>query len=179
MNIFAVHEDPVIAAEMLCDKHVVKMVVEGCQMLSTIHHMDYMDITDNNFCHRLYKPAYKNHPCTKWARENQANYFWLAEHTFALSCEYTARYGKTHKANGLSIDFMKNIPYFLRDTSIVRTPFAQAMPDKYKCEDGVTAYRNYYIGEKAKIAKWKHGNTPQWFLEGIQNQCTKQTLHLP
>jgi len=29
------------------------------------------------------------------------------------------------------------------------------------------AYRNYYIGEKAYFAKWKKGNMPDWFKEGI------------
>jgi hypothetical protein len=46
------------------------------------------------------------------------------------------------------------------------TPFAQAMPDQYKHEDAVMAYRQYYLAEKSKIAKWKHGNAPDWFLRG-------------
>ena len=39
----------------------------------------------------------------------------------------------------------------------------QCMPDKYKCEDPVQAYRNYYLGEKMYMAVWterdvnKHG----------------------
>ena len=33
MNIFVVDEDPVIAARQLCDKHVVKMILETAQML--------------------------------------------------------------------------------------------------------------------------------------------------
>jgi hypothetical protein len=43
------------------------------------------------------------------------------------------------------------------------TPFAQAMPDQYKDADAVKAYRAYYIGEKKAFAKWKAGNTPQWW----------------
>jgi hypothetical protein len=39
MNIFILHEDPVVAAQMQCDKHVPKMVVESAQMLSTAHRM--------------------------------------------------------------------------------------------------------------------------------------------
>ncbi len=45
------------------------------------------------------------------------------------------------------------------------TPFAQAMPDQYRCEDAVVAYRKYYLGEKARFAKWKHTNAPSWFTE--------------
>ena len=44
------------------------------------------------------------------------------------------------------------------------TPFAQAMPEKYKDANAVVAYRNYYIGEKSKIAVWKHSTPPCWWV---------------
>ena len=37
MNIFYLHENPEICAEYHCDKHVVKMILETAQMLSTAH----------------------------------------------------------------------------------------------------------------------------------------------
>ena len=37
MNIFYLHKNPVTAAEMSCDKHVVKMILESAQLLSTCH----------------------------------------------------------------------------------------------------------------------------------------------
>ena len=37
LNLFYLHNDPVISAEMHCDKHVVKMIIEYAQMLSTAH----------------------------------------------------------------------------------------------------------------------------------------------
>ena len=39
MNIFILDEDPVIAARMLCDRHIPKMIVESAQMLSTAHRL--------------------------------------------------------------------------------------------------------------------------------------------
>ena len=39
MNIFILNEDPIKAAQDQCDKHVVKMIVESAQMLSTVHRM--------------------------------------------------------------------------------------------------------------------------------------------
>ena len=39
MNIFILDNDPVLAAQQQCDKHVVKMIVESGQMLSTAHRM--------------------------------------------------------------------------------------------------------------------------------------------
>jgi hypothetical protein len=159
MNIFVLDKDPHQAAWMVCDKHCVKMIVEGCQMLSTIHHMD------GNSDSRLYKPSFKNHPCTIWARETKSNYMWLAGHTLSLSMQYTLRYGKTHKAHELCMYFVQHTPSFIPEGEL--TAFAQAMPDKYRCNDAVTAYRNYYIGEKAKFAKWKIGNIPDWFIQGV------------
>ena len=39
MNIFYLHEKPEVCAKMHCDKHVVKMIIEYAQMLSTAHRM--------------------------------------------------------------------------------------------------------------------------------------------
>jgi hypothetical protein len=50
------------------------------------------------------------------------------------------------------------------------TQFAQAMPDQYKHEDAVVAYRNYYMSEeKQKIATWnKKREAPAWYIKKIQ-----------
>ena len=39
MNVFALHQHPIAAAKMHCDKHVVKMILETAQLLSTAHRM--------------------------------------------------------------------------------------------------------------------------------------------
>lgn len=46
------------------------------------------------------------------------------------------------------------------DPNFVDPP--QAMPDQYKHDNAVIAYRNYYLGEKMEFAKWKKRNTPEW-----------------
>jgi hypothetical protein len=38
------------------------------------------------------------------------------------------------------------------------------MPDEYKVEDTVEAYRNYYRGAKAYMAKWKNTQQPEWMV---------------
>jgi len=53
MNIFYLSRDPVLCAEMHCDKHVVKMILETAQLLSTAHHM----LGSN----APYKVTHKNH----------------------------------------------------------------------------------------------------------------------
>lgn len=150
MNIFAVDYDPVKAARMLCDKHVVKMVLETAQMLSTINSGPY-------------KPTHKNHPCTLWAGDRVTNYLWLVEHGLALADEYTVRYGKVHKSQAV-IEGL-SMPPALPDGT---TPFALAMPDEYKCDDPVESYRNYYMS-KAAFCTWKNTQPPDWFLERLRN----------
>ena len=60
MNIFYLDRDPNIAAQMQCNKHVVKMILESAQMLCTAHRVcdgdEYADRMG------LYKMAHKNHP---------------------------------------------------------------------------------------------------------------------
>ena len=94
MNIFYFDECPVVSAEAQPDKMLVKMPLETAQMLCTAHRVldgdEYADSVG------LYKEAYKNHPCTIWARESSSNYSWLYRHFLALGMEYNYRYGKTH-----------------------------------------------------------------------------------
>ena len=69
MNIFVLDSDPKVAATMLCDKHVVKMILESAQMLSTVAHT-------NGHIPR-YRPTHSKHPCTLWAGESKSNWQWL------------------------------------------------------------------------------------------------------
>ena len=112
MNIFHVDTDPKICAEQMCDKHVVKMVIETAQLLSTAHRVvdgeEYKGKTKSNrnikrWLHpdaemetKLYKACHVNHPSTIWTRETSSNYEWLYTHFVALCDEYTHRYGKVH-----------------------------------------------------------------------------------
>ena len=43
------------------------------------------------------------------------------------------------------------------------TKFAQAMPEQYKNESAVSAYRAYYMGEKYRFAKWTKAPVPEWW----------------
>ena len=41
----------------------------------------------------------------------------------------------------------------------------QCMPDEYKDNDYVTAYRKYYQGAKSYFAKWQRGvDAPEWWV---------------
>lgn len=150
MNIFYLHKDPVEAAKLQYNKHVVKMILESAQMLCTAHH-HY-----GNGDKVPYKKAHYNHPSTIWVRENAYNYMWLYRHMLALGDEYTRRYGKQHltitKCFNPLFTLPPGIPIPKQSTN---TQPPQAMPDEYKDECSVQAYWNYYIADKSAIANLK------------------------
>ena len=161
MNIFYLDRDPEIAAQMMCDKHVVKMILESAQMLSTAHRV--CGGGGRAWIERvgLYKMAHRNHPSTMWVRYSFAHYMWLYEHMVALMKEYTYRYGKHHATERL-LEPLSNVP------AIYRTGFTdppQCMPDYCKNEDAVSAYQTYYILKKSDFATWKRRDKPEWFYE--------------
>ena len=154
MNIFVIDQDPKTAAQQLCDKHVVKMILESAQMLCSAYPNGDAP----------YKRAFYNHPCTIWARESQENYEWLLDHAYAMCQEYTRRYGKVHKSI-YAIEWCGKNYVKLRLPQKGLTKFAQAMPEQYKNKCSITAYRSYYNGEKAGFATWKTRKSPKWFVK--------------
>jgi two-component SAPR family response regulator len=159
MNIFVVENCPEKSARALPDKLIVKMPLESAQMLCTAHR----ELDGDEYADKvgLYKRAYWNHPCTVWARESWDNYQWLYKHFIALGDEYKHRYGREHA----SITKLKDALYFHPDNIEDKglTPLAQAMPDQYKDDDPIKAYRDYCINEK-HYAKWEKGTEkPEWW----------------
>jgi len=144
MNIFYLDKDPINAAILQYNKHVVKMILESAQMLCTAHHelLDDPEVP--------YKPAHINHPSTIWVRKNTRHYFWLYEHMLALGHEYTNRYGKEHLSIIKCKEPLKLAPINMPTYEFEQPP--QCMPDEYKDPCSVQAYWNYYIADKHKIA---------------------------
>lgn len=156
MNIFVVDADPATAARSLCDKHIVKMILESAQMLCSAFEVGAAP----------YKRAHFSHPCTIWCRSTTQNYEWLLEHGFAMCEEYTERYNKVHKTQAV-LQWLKENKPELPNTGL--TVFPQAMPDQYKGPDSIAAYRRYYIFEKSKFAVWKdNSKIPLWYLDGCK-----------
>jgi|TARA_R110000824_G_scaffold319152_1_gene506260 hypothetical protein len=175
MNIFALSSDPFESAQMMCDKHVVKMIVETAQLLSTAHRVldgeSYTDKTSNGrniqrwrltnaMESQLYKATHVNHPSAAWARESTSNYIWLFSHFEGLCNEYTERYNKIHLTDDRLRSILSYIPVNIRRGNLTSIP--QTMPDKYKSSHYVDAYRRYYIGEKSGFAKWTKRQAPNW-----------------
>ena len=171
MNIFVLDRNPVIAAQMQCDKHVVKMILESFQMLSTAHRVLDGEVVNQSRKYWLlndrredvlYKPSHVNHPCNQWVRESSDNYRWLYNHAIALSKEYTYRYGKNHKSyeklSNITEMLPKNIP------TKEMTDFALAMDSDYVDDDPVVSYRNYYFSKRSKFSMvWTGRQQPEWY----------------
>jgi len=155
MNIFVLDKDPVKAARMMYNSHVVKMVLEAAQLLSTAHR-----ILDDEAPDILYKATHKNHPCSIWARQTSDNYMWLYSHFKALSDEYTHRYGKVHLSWSKLGKALASVPTNISDGQL--TDFAQAMPDCYRDGNAVTAYRDYYRNEKINLFGYTNRQPPSW-----------------
>jgi len=158
MNIFYLSKIPEEAAEMHCDKHVVKMILETAQLLSTAHRV----LDGNEWAEYvgLYKATHKNHPSSVWVRSSNDHYKWTLDLLFYLCKNYTLRYGKIHKTMRL-LDSLGVVPEYIEDDGFTQPP--QCMPDEYKRNCSVRAYRAYYNGEKAHFAQWNHSETPEWW----------------
>ncbi|QJR80441.1 hypothetical protein CA267_006470 [Alteromonas pelagimontana] len=153
MNIFVLDTDIEKCAQYHCDQHVVKMILESVQLLCTA-------LNKKGFS-TPYKSTHVKHPCVYWVEESYDNFQWLCNLTLALNAEYQYRY---EKAQGHKSIAVLNEIRDLRYSSKGLSPFAQAMPDEYKVKDDpVSAYRQFYIGEKAHFAKWTKRKMPDWF----------------
>ena len=166
MNIFFLDANPALAAQMQHDKHVVKMVLETAQILSTVqaHH--------GAATAPLYKATHAGHPCVKWAAESTHNYDWLVAHGLALAAEYTYRYGKVHKSAAVILRCVDH-PYRL--PVLGPTPPAQAMPDEFKRpHNAVQAYQAYYLGRKVEQSRWTRRPVPAFVTKESTAMAKKQ-----
>lgn len=180
MNVFFLDSDPKKCAQYHVDRHVVKMIIEYAQLLSTAHRLidgvESIGLSksgrkqklwklDDDRDDAIYKATHVNHPSAKWARHCAMNYTWLMELWLELLDEYTYRYGKQH-ATGRLIPHLCRLPKNI-STMHPFSPAWRAMPDEYKVprdqEDyTVKSYRAYYNGSKTHIFKWKNRETPNW-----------------
>ena len=183
VNIFYLHHDPRICAEMHNDKHCIKMILEYAQLLSTAHRVldgtiergtsksgrqkSIYRLSDNRD-NILYSATHIHHPSAVWVRQSVGNYMWLSDLLVELCKEYTYRYGKVHKCerDGLVQLLHDMVPDNMN--VIAFTEPTPAMPDDVKIAgDSLASYRNYYISNKQHLASWKgkvnSRTIPEWF----------------
>jgi hypothetical protein len=183
MNIFWLSLNLKRCAMMHCDKHVVKMILEYAQMLSTAHHVldgSLVERVNKNgkklksvYEHEnktLYKSTHVNHPCTIWVRENKTNYIVLYNLFCYLCKEYTHRYGKIHKTETKLSEILSHVPKNIPEISEKNTKLPIAIANKEihiftnNKLDIVKSYREYYVKEKITFATWKNRKIPKWMV---------------
>lgn len=159
MNIFVTDPDADLSAKALCDRHLVKMVLETGQILSTviIHHAPDTE--------GLYKPTHKNHPCVVWARTCRRSFFWLLGHGISLAEEYERRFGREHKTLALlkrAMGMWNVVPLAGQEMP----PFVYCGPEEHAGTDVHQAYRTYlsakYQTWGARKARWTNATPPSW-----------------
>jgi hypothetical protein len=162
MNIFYLSANPEEAARMACDKHVIKMILESAQLLYTAQGLAVVNNLDTN-PYTPYKPTHKNHPSAIWTRESIQHYNWLCDLALAYCSEYKFRYGeeKEHACEKHLLWLKKNPPE-MEDKEFKQPP--QCMPEQYKQESSIEAYRAYYIGEKLGFVKYTKRYPPEWII---------------
>ncbi len=183
MNIFTTNDCPVVSAQEMWDKHVVKMIVEYAQLMSTAHRvLDGKEYEGRTKANRrikrwkhpnvvledlLYKASHIKHPSGLWCRETTGNYKWLYDH-FAAACkEYTHRYGRIHLTEVKLQHVFKNPPKNLPEGP--RTEFAVAIAANQTCRQlswfeelsVVDKYKQYIRCDKP-FAKWTKRKKPSW-----------------
>jgi hypothetical protein len=185
MNIFFLAWNPTTCAQMHCDKHVVKMILETAQILCTTHRV--VDGTETMTLSKsgnrrvkrwvfddeikdalMYASTHVNHPSVQWARVCTEHYNWLYQLFVALCTEYTFRYHKVHLCWVKLHVVLKEAPHGLLSNDVFCAP-PPAMPEH--CHRGVRidSYREYYIQEKKTFAKWSVRDAPEWFAKSLVN----------
>jgi hypothetical protein len=184
MNIFYLSKNAQEAAQFHNDKHVVKMILESAQLLSTAHRvLDGHEVIEKKQVHgslparwrnvkrwklndnrdgHIYQSTHVNHPSAVWVRQSIDHYRYQYDLMYYLIGEYKYRYeGRDHKCEGL-LHWLLNAPENIPIIPWVDPP--QAMPDDCKVEgDSVQAYRNYYAKYKRDFAKWTRRGSPVWW----------------
>lgn len=143
MNIFVTDKNPYLSAIVLDNKRVNKMIVESCQILSTV-------LFKWNIDEYPYKPTHLHHPCVKWTEYSNNNYSWLFEHFVALCDEFVVRYGKRHKCSEYISLFYKFKGLWNNDITF------------YNCSgyNEINIFESY---KKCLITKWDNDKViPKW-----------------
>jgi hypothetical protein len=177
LAIYILDTDPTKCAQYYCNKHITFKILEITDLLyatyaiSNDSGIDDVQHSGPDFikeylkdapCHKSWitKGGAKEHPSFLWAKESIQNYRWLAELGYALCLEYSYRWERKHKYEDYII-WLKNNEPSLPDIGL--TKFLLVMPPRFKSEDPVESYRQFYMVDKQK-PNWGKRRKPDWFI---------------
>lgn len=165
MNIFHTSNCPIESAYNLCHRHVVKMILESAQILSTAHRVVDGDSRANEL--GLYKTAYKNHPSNTWCRNSNDNYKWLYSHFKALCSIYRQSSGKVHATEEKLLQALSEAPRGIHRDGLTR--FHKCMPDNIAgmYSDPVKCYQKYIT---IKYKEWLDRDKPLKVVYPLDNK---------
>jgi hypothetical protein len=166
MNIFFLDENPYLAAQYLCDKHLSKMQLESAQLISTAVHLIAPGLAQSEF--PLYKPTHKNHPSAVWMRENDKNFWWFLCHCYGMNQEWLKRGHKPHRSFTRITQVYGRKLWFLLPEADSLSPIPFCGPDEVRAtcpkHNNLTVtvqlYRKYYSQHKRAIARWPINHIP-------------------
>jgi hypothetical protein len=156
MNIFCISDDPKLAAWWLCEKHATKMILETTQLISNVYHFTGQQerITD------IYKKSYFNHPSSKWARQNTANFAWLLMHLGALVDNYDSHLSNGSKEKYLRVrhildSILENEPPNLPRAEFSQAPFLAFGSEDKKLDLHFKKLQSFYGIWNPKLEVWE------------------------
>ena len=152
MNIFILDKDPKKSVSYLVKTHLTKMPLETAQILCSPYSEGQAP----------YKRTHYNHPCCVWARESKQNYEWLLDYAELLFNRFETVRCKPHSSYRV-VQWCKYNYHNLKLPDNGFTQHPQCMTDEYKNNNVVTAYRNYYMGDKRHLAEWDE-DVPYWWI---------------
>lgn len=187
MNLFLLYTDIPDCVAALCDKHVVKMILETAQILYSVWH-SRSPLPNDKTLESLpaYRKTHVNHPVCVWARHTLFHYEWTCMYGLILCQEYTHRYGKVHKTQqhlerlyswGFppkvlpDPEIKKKSKVWVRATRGIPAHF-DYFPlcmdeDSYACDEkgynAILSYQKYYTAKQEKIdMRWKNTQRPNF-----------------
>ena len=185
MNIFVLHPNPRKAARWHCDTHVVKMLLELCQLLYTAHWaLGYPETTATYSVQELsrtqqklqpppslalapnkaYRPVHIHHPCSVWTRRTLGNYLWLCSLAMELAREFRYRFGHEHSCEVHAIWLTANPPPNIRKWPRSHWPIAMDELYRIRPTNPVACYRHFYKVSKGSrgLLKYTRRHRPHW-----------------
>jgi hypothetical protein len=157
VNVFACDPSPAASARALADLHVVCMVRETAQILSTTVRELGLDDSD------LYKSTHLHHPVVVACIHDSGYRDWVIRHGRALAREYTYRYARIH-ASSFVLDRAAHRLRQLGPPSVL-TSFPLAMPEELQSDDPHESYRRCLAAKYARwgpMARWTRRTRPDW-----------------
>ena len=172
MNIFVLDYDVKKCAEYHVNQHIIKQISEYSQILATNIYLTtghIIEVSNQELFYKLYPkckhtilPTHQNHPVTVFARKSIQNFKWLMRLLDEIHKEWIYRYN--HPKNKIHASYYKLLDGYVEPNlpDIGMTDFSLVMPDKYKYDCAVKSYRDYYIGDKQHLLKYKRREYPEW-----------------